>query len=61
MPRKENERGANVEHKMSDETRKQVYGKSEEETAPQDKDRERQTNAPSPAGHPDSHGADRGS
>ena len=61
MPRKERERGANVEDKLSDETRKEVYGKSEQESAPEDKERNRQTNVPSPSGAPDSHGADRGS
>jgi hypothetical protein len=61
MPRKENERGTNVEHKMSDETRKELYGKSEREKAPEDKERDRQTNVPSPSGEPDSSGADRGS
>ena len=61
MPRKENERGANTEHKMSDETRKELYGKSEQENAPEDKEHDRHTNVPSPSGAPDSHGADRGS
>ncbi len=61
MPRKPNESGANTEHKMSDETRKELYGKSEEESAPQDADRNRHSNTPSPSGTPDSHGADRGS
>jgi hypothetical protein len=47
--------------KMSDETRKELYGKSEEESAPEDKGHNRHSNTPSPAGSPDSAGADRGS
>ncbi len=62
MPRKPNE-GApgSEEDKLTDEARKAIFGKSEIETAPEDKGHERHANTPSPSGSPDSAGADRGS
>jgi hypothetical protein len=56
MPRKPNE-GApgSEEDKLTDEARKAIFGQSEEETAPEDKDHNRQYSGPAPTGH--RHGA----
>ncbi len=62
MPRKNNEGAPQTyEDKISDESRKEIFGKSELESAPEDKDHNRHHNGPSPSGSPDSAGSDRGS
>ena len=62
MPRKPNEGQPLYEKgKMTKEAAKEIFGKSEEETAPEDKGHERQYSGPSPSGRPDSAGSDRGS
>lgn len=62
MPRKPNEGAPGSEDdKLTDEARKAIFGKSEEETAPEDKDRDRQYIGPSESGSPDSAGSERGS
>ncbi|WP_395846077.1 hypothetical protein [Cystobacter fuscus] len=46
--------------KMSEETRKEVFGKSEKESAPSNaEDRQREYSGPSEAGSKDSAGSDR--
>lgn len=62
MPRKPTERNpGSADDKLTEEGRRAIFGKSEEETAPEDKGHNRQTNVPSPSGEPDSAGSDRGS
>ena len=60
MPRKPNERNpGSTDDKLTDEARKAIFGKSEEENAPEDKDRERHYSGASESGQPDSAGSDR--
>ena len=49
------------EEKLSEESRKELYGRSEREQAPKDADRSRHTNTPSEEGAKDSGGRNRGS
>jgi hypothetical protein len=60
MPRKPNEgQPLHEKGKMTDEARKAIYGSSEEETAPEDKEHgQRQYSGPSPSGSPDTGGSD---
>lgn len=67
MPRKPKEENPSMtrgspDHKMSDETRKELYGKSEKESAPSDAEgteRQREYSGPSEAGTPDTKGSDK--
>lgn len=61
MPRKPQEENPTMhgDAKMSEETRKEVFGKSEKETAPEDAEREREFSGPSEAGSKDSSGSDK--
>jgi hypothetical protein len=61
MPRKPQEKNPTMhgDAKMSEETRKEVFGKSEKESAPEDADRQREFSTPSEAGAPDSGGSDK--
>jgi hypothetical protein len=64
MPRKPQEENPTMhgDAKMSEETRKELYGKSEKESAPSDAEgteRQREYSGPSDAGAPDSQGSDR--
>ena len=60
MPLKPNERTpGSADDKLTDEARKAIFGKSEEETAPEDKDRERHYSGASESGRPDSAGSDK--
>jgi hypothetical protein len=62
MPRKPNEGNpGSRDDKLTDEGRKAIFGNSEEKTAPEDAERNRQYSGASPEGRPDSAGADRGS
>jgi hypothetical protein len=64
MPRKPQEENPTMrgDAKMSEETRKQVFGKSEKETAPSDAEgteRQREYSGPSESGAPDTKGSDK--
>jgi hypothetical protein len=64
MPRKPQEENPTMhgDAKMSEETRKELYGKSEKESAPSDAEgteRQREYSGPSGAGRPDSAGSDK--
>ena len=62
MPRKPQEENPTMhgDAKMSDETRKEVFGRSEKESAPRDaKGKDRQSGVPSPSGSMDSSGSDK--
>jgi hypothetical protein len=61
MPRKPQEENPTMhgDAKMSEETRKEVFGKSEKESAPEDADRQREFSGPSEAGSKDSAGSDK--
>ncbi|HYO57028.1 hypothetical protein [Archangium sp.] len=64
MPRKPQEENPTMhgDAKMSEETRKEVFGKSEKESAPSDAEgteRQREFSGPSEAGKKDSGGSDK--
>ncbi|MFL5351541.1 hypothetical protein [Archangium sp.] len=61
MPRKPKEENPTMhgDAKMSEETRKEVFGKSEKETAPEDAERQREFSGPSQEGRKDSAGSDK--
>ncbi len=62
MPRKPQEENPTMhgDSKMSDETRKEIFGKSEKESAPTTAEgRQREHGGPSPSGSPDSAGSDK--
>ena len=64
MPRKPQEENPTMhgDSKMSDETRKEVFGKSEKDTAPSDAEgteRQREYSGPSQANRADSAGSDK--
>jgi len=62
MPLKPKDRTpGSADDKLTDEARKAIFGKSEEETAPEDKDHERHYSGASESGSPDSAGSDKGS
>jgi|GEM_PF-1824831 hypothetical protein len=62
MPRKPNEGNpGSRDDKLTDEARKEIFGKSEEETAPEDAGHNRHYSGASANGQADSAGADRGS
>jgi hypothetical protein len=61
MPRKPQEENPSMhgDAKMSEETRKEVFGKSEKESAPEDADHQREFSGPSQQGRKDSAGSDK--
>jgi hypothetical protein len=62
MARKPHERSpGSADDELTAEGRKAIFGKSEGESAPQDKDRQREYCGPGPTGHRDSAGSDKGS
>jgi hypothetical protein len=61
MPRKPQEENPTMhgDAKMSEETRKELYGKSEKESAPEDAERQGEFSGPSEQGRKDSAGSDK--